>query len=151
MHLTVFFQGATPQLSFLRDLINDQNLFCLLGLWSDSGSPRSIMFSTCFQYAWRSALCTLAFICLKWEISLARWVASCLLKSLFLFLCSALTCLSIHGLCTLFPRSCFWGIYFSISSCILPLNLVHNVSKSSELDIFWNSVAYSLSSDLNPS
>ena len=28
--------------------------------------------------------------------------------------------------------------YFSISSCILLLNLAHNVSMSSELDIFWN-------------
>ena len=123
MQLPFSFRGATPQLSFLRDLINDQNRFCLLGLWSDSGSPRSIIFSTCFQYAWRSALSTLAFICLKWEISLAWWVARCLLKSLFLFLCSALTCLSIHGLWTLFPRSCFWGIYFSISSMFFTLEL----------------------------
>ena len=58
------FMGATMQLSFLSDFINDQNLFCFPGIWSFSGSPMSIRYPMCLQYACLSAFCTLARICL---------------------------------------------------------------------------------------
>ena len=49
------FRGATPQMSFLRDFMNDQNLFCLPGFKSFSGLPISIRLSMCLQYACLSA------------------------------------------------------------------------------------------------
>ncbi|KAH3699231.1 hypothetical protein DPMN_074187 [Dreissena polymorpha] len=42
-------KGATPELSFLVDLMKFQNLFCLFGCWSCSWSPTSMRFSMYFQ------------------------------------------------------------------------------------------------------
>ena len=106
-----------------------------------------MIFSTCFQYVWCWFFCT-------WPSSACNWRypwhgrSLCLLKSLFLFRFSTLTCLSIQGLWTLVPRSSFWGIYFSISLCILHLNLVtsYQCPRKWLYPGTWNSVAYSQSS-----
>jgi hypothetical protein len=47
--------GAIPFVSFLSDLMYDQNLFCFGGLSSWSGSPISMMLLMYFQYDCLSA------------------------------------------------------------------------------------------------
>ena len=58
------FRGATPQLSFLRNFMNYQNLFFLPGFKSFSGSPISIRLLMCLRFACLSAFWTLLRICL---------------------------------------------------------------------------------------
>ena len=90
------FRGATALESFRSDLMNDQKRFCF-GLCSCFGSPLSMIWSTKFQYDWRSAFCSLAFVSLYCLMSCGRPVLLCFLKYLSLFRIRALTAFEIHG------------------------------------------------------
>ena len=72
------FMGATLQLSFLSDLMNDQNLFCFPGFRSFSVSTSSIRFSMCLQYVCRSAFYTLAHFVYRMK-HLWGWAVACFL------------------------------------------------------------------------
>ena len=112
-----------------------KNLFYLPVPWSDFGSLRSMMFSTWFQLCLDFALYH-GFHLSEMRDIIGTADARCLSKRLFLGGCSALKYLSINGLWDFGSTNHFWKIYFSICSCFLPLNLVHNISMSME-DVNW--------------